>query len=1282
MKKRITSTVKMASMLFLLTFLSYNIFAQSPSNYVFSTNTTGSLVLDKNANPIDMSTGTTLLIGPNLNSVNTVLLDIGFDFTYNGVRVNKYNVTSHGLIGLFTNTGTALSTGNSIGGGASNRLGALVMALVGTNMATHATGKVHSKVVGTFPNRILVIEWLNMSIPSTSTSADATFQARLYEAGSTIEYVYGSMSTNLSATTGSIKVGFATNTTAGTANTVDFASTPPLGNTTTAAGFSNNLNAGIIPNLNSTTNGSRRVFTFNPPTVAAPTNLSFSPIGAGSMTLNWTDNSTNEVGYIIYRSDDGGATYNVAGTTAANAISYIGIGLLPTTNYFWRVAAYAEGRSDFASSNATTTGVGGSITSTSTGGLWSQTATWVGGIVPSGNNEVVITDGATVTIDVDATAYNLTVGQGMSGSLIFEATNARNLTVSNNLTINTGGTLASAGTGAVTTHVVNVFNNVANNGTLDLSTSSNLAGAELRFLGSNSATYSGTGATNDMFLLTINKNVPSGIVSTSSPTVEISVSAMTGKGSTATFVGVSPMSGILKFSGTNTFASVLFPSASYTIPITGGFWLNNPNMSVSAQSGSPIWNGLLRVSAGTFNHGTIAGNQMSGGAGATYIFEGGVSNFSGRFLNASAVTFTMTGGIINACTVGNAGTTTSFGLTSASNIVTISGGTINLVKPSTGTTKLDYNVAGTATITGGTLNVNGTAASTYNIAGSTPNIVVNNTCIAKLTAQTNIYGDLTVATGSSFDAATFTTILFGQNITKPGNIINTGTIINSAPTTAGTNNANRLSFNGTFGGQTVSGSGGSIGNATTTFSGISISNAAGVSFSQPVFTNRINLFTGTITNANNITLGNGYATPVLAVVQVGGTATVAQGSMGSSAPTFSVTTSGLSLLYSAGTSNTTTGTEIPSTRTVNFFTVSNAVLNSVTLDGGDLAVTGTLAFSAGNLFLGSNSITAAAISGGSVTSHAITNSTGYLKAPVSTTPITFPMGANATMYDPVVLTENGGSSNTYGVKVTNGAVINNPTDPTKTINKNWEISKFTMASSNVNATLTYDAATTVGANFNPSGAVVVGHWSSTTSKWEEFSATLTANTAAINGITSFSPFAVANAGALPIELLSFTGKKVGKAVQLDWATASENNNAKFDIERSADGKNFQRIASKLSNGDAKILTNYSYQDFSAPNSSLYYRLKQIDNDGRFTYSPIISINNQNSKDAISVYPNPVKEVLYFTTENQDQPIYIYDLKGALLKKMDNVPSSLSIDDLKNGIYILKTSSQTIKFVKE
>jgi len=93
----------------------------------------------------------------------------------------------------------------------------------------------------------------------------------------------------------------------------------------------------------------------------------------------------------------------------------------------------------------------GQITSTATGGLWSATSTWVGGVLPAAANDVVIADGATVTIDAAAiTVASLTVGQGTSGMLLFDRTTGRALTVTGNVTVKTGASFLSTDFTALT----------------------------------------------------------------------------------------------------------------------------------------------------------------------------------------------------------------------------------------------------------------------------------------------------------------------------------------------------------------------------------------------------------------------------------------------------------------------------------------------------------------------------------------------------------------------------------------------------------------------------------------------------------------------------------------------------------------------------------------------------------------------------------------------------------------------------------------------------------------
>jgi hypothetical protein len=213
-------------------------------------------------------------------------------------------------------------------------------------------------------------------------------------------------------------------------------------------------------------------YTFTPVTPSDPTSLTFSGTKATSTTLNWTDNSSNELGFAIYRSDDGGTTYRFINQAAANATSSLQTGLIASTTYFWRVFAVTEGSlSANPAANSGTTGAAGTgaVTSVANGG-WNTPATWSSGSVPTASDEVIIADGNTVTVDTAAVCVSLTVGQGTSGVLQFDATTARTLTVGGDVTVSSGGTLQSATTGTVTTHTLSVGGNLTNNGILDLST--------------------------------------------------------------------------------------------------------------------------------------------------------------------------------------------------------------------------------------------------------------------------------------------------------------------------------------------------------------------------------------------------------------------------------------------------------------------------------------------------------------------------------------------------------------------------------------------------------------------------------------------------------------------------------------------------------------------------------------------------------------------------------------------------------------------------------------------
>ncbi len=184
--------------------------------------------------------------------------------------------------------------------------------------------------------------------------------------------------------------------------------------------------------------------------------------------------------------------------------------------------------------------------------------------------------------------------------------------------------------------------------------------------------------------------------------------------------------------------------------------------------------------------------------------------------------------------------------------------------------------------------------------------------------------------------------------------------------------------------------------------------------------------------------------------------------------------------------------------------------------------------------------------------------------------------------------------------------------------------------------------------------------------------------------TSFSDFVLANltGAALPVTLLNFNGTKVNNGVQLNWKVTNEIRFAGYEIERSTDVASFKKIGFLQARGLAPI-TNYQFDDVQLPNSQqLFYRLKMIDQDGRFSYSKVIRIktNEQMNNRVISISPNPFVNDLTIQMQssgNQNIELQLLDMSGKLLKyKRSTISTGLNqlyikAGDLPTGMYVLK-----------
>lgn len=177
-----------------------------------------------------------------------------------------------------------------------------------------------------------------------------------------------------------------------------------------------------------------------------------------------------------------------------------------------------------------------------------------------------------------------------------------------------------------------------------------------------------------------------------------------------------------------------------------------------------------------------------------------------------------------------------------------------------------------------------------------------------------------------------------------------------------------------------------------------------------------------------------------------------------------------------------------------------------------------------------------------------------------------------------------------------------------------------------------------------------------------------------------SPSTVSLSGGvfLPVELISFSARMEQSTVQLKWSTASELNNEYFQIEKSNDGDSFKEIGIIEGNGTTTVPQQYSFLDRDLNSSITYYRLKQVDFDGKYEYSNIVSLDRKNqSTNKLKVFPNPFSKSI--TLNNASGNIALYDLAGRLIKSLpigDEQGSSISynLEDLEAGIYMLEMTS--------
>lgn len=171
-------------------------------------------------------------------------------------------------------------------------------------------------------------------------------------------------------------------------------------------------------------------------------------------------------------------------------------------------------------------------------------------------------------------------------------------------------------------------------------------------------------------------------------------------------------------------------------------------------------------------------------------------------------------------------------------------------------------------------------------------------------------------------------------------------------------------------------------------------------------------------------------------------------------------------------------------------------------------------------------------------------------------------------------------------------------------------------------------------------------------RWTDFNATSSDDGLAVDDFT------MTNDSPLPVSLTSFTASPFKSSVVLNWTTATEVNNYGFDILRQAQDDKWEKIGFVAGHGNSNSQKDYSFTDNNAPKAGLKYRLKQIDTDGSYTYSEVVSVDNALAKTfkLYTAYPNPFNpstKIKFSIPSSSNVSLKIYDVIGNEIASLVN-----------------------------
>jgi hypothetical protein len=378
-----------------------------------------------------------------------------------------------------------------------------------------------------------------------------------------------------------------------------------------------------------------------------------------------------------------------------------------------------------------------------------------------------------------------------------------------------------------------------------------------------------------------------------------------------------------------------------------------------------------------------------------------------------------------------------------------------------------------------------------------------------------------------------------------------------------------------------------------------------------------------------------------------------------------------------GTAAQITGifTTTPTAKTVNNLTIDNTSTTGVTLSQAE-SVAGVLTLTDGLL----NTTTTKMITvnnGGSTTG---ASNSSFVNGPITKIgeqAFTFPVGAAGTGYIPIGISAPSSTTDVFLAQYnrSSGAALG----PITAAGLNhvsscdyWTLNRT--GGSTVNVTGYWNANSPCGGTYvNDLATLALAHFSSISNSWDRWSisevlsGTTAAGSVTWNNVSTFSPFALSSTtlfDPLPITLVNFNAQwQTGGAVGLTWEVQEGLNINHFNIQRSADGVNWQTIGMLDASGSSSMATDYSYTDAAPLPGQDYYRLELVDDAGNDTYSTV-KVVSQSSGSGITIFPNPASDHINisFGTSGVAGSLGTNGLQGPVSIRLMNVTGQILLQE--------------------